>query len=164
MFLCVISCNGDSMKIKLFLFNLTLTLGAYGIIQILLPNMSSIYSHLFLPIFAPSYFFIPIIWMLLSILIGTAGYLLMIQPYLKRQHIIKVYLIQLCLLFLYPFIFFTLEAYLLAFLWSLSLWCITFYLLYELYEINEIASRLLIPYLLWLTFMCILTICIYYLN
>ena len=88
----------------------------------------------------------------------------MVSDHPNKSKAIKLYLVQLLVNFLWPFFFFTLHAYLFSFFWIILLWLLVFYLIFLFYDIDETASYLLVPYLLWITFASILNICIYYMN
>lgn len=152
------------MKIKLFLFNMALSLGGGALVSLFIPNSASTYANLNLPVFAPAGYIFPIVWSILYVLIGVSGYLIMVSDHPNKGKAIKLYLVQLFVNFLWPLFFFSLQAYLFSFFWIILLWLLVFYLIFNFYDIDETASYLLVPYLLWITFASILNICIYYMN
>ncbi|MFQ9923144.1 MAG: TspO/MBR family protein [Beduini sp.] len=152
------------MKIKLLIFNIALSLGGGALVSLLIPDTAATYAALNLPVFAPAGYIFPIVWTILYLLIGVSGYLIMVSDNPNKDKAIKLYFVQLLVNFLWPFFFFTLHVYLFSFFWIILLWLLVFYLIFITYDIDETASYLLVPYLLWITFASILNICIYYMN
>ncbi len=117
------------------------------------------------PLSPPGWLF-PIVWTILYSLMGIASYLVLTsgQPQSEIKLALTVYGIQLAVNFVWPLLFFNLEAYLVAFLWLVHLWLLIL-LTYCLFrQISPTAGRLLIPYLLWVTFAGYLNAAIYFLN
>lgn len=143
---------------------MALSLGGGALVSLFIPNSASTYANLNLPVFAPAGYIFPIVWSILYVLIGVSGYLIMVSDHPNKGKAIKLYLVQLFVNFLWPLFFFSLQAYLFSFFWIILLWLLVFYLIFNFYDIDETASYLLVPYLLWITFASILNICIYYMN
>ena len=89
---------------------------------------------------------------------GIASY----RIYLKnpKAEALKLYLIQLAVNFFWPVFFFNLGWQLFAAVWLLVLWYLVFVMIKEFARIDEGAARLMIPYLVWLTFAAYLNIVI----
>ena len=102
------------------------------------------------PLSPPGWLF-PIVWTILYTLMGIASYIIVIsdQP---KQDAIFVYGLQLFANFFWSILFFRMELYFLAFLWLILLWILIFKTMTEFGKISLTAKRLLIPYLLWVTF------------
>ena len=103
------------------------------------------------PPLSPPRWLFPIVWTILYTLMGIASYIIVIsdQP---KQDAIFVYGLQLFANFFWSILFFRMELYFLAFLWLILLWILIFKTMTEFGKISLIAKRLLIPYLLWVTF------------
>ena len=77
-----------------------------------------------------------------------------------KAEALKLYLIQLAVNFLWSIFFFNLGWQLFAAVWILLLWYLVFLLIKEFVRIDLGAAKLLIPYLIWLTFAAYLNIVI----
>ena len=91
-------------------------------------------------------FIFPVVWTILYILMGVSSYII----YKEQVKIPKVYIIQLLVNYLWIFIFFTLDNYLLAFIWIILLILLVIKMIKEFYQINKLSAYLQIPYLIWL--------------
>ena len=102
------------------------------------------------PLSPPGWLF-PIVWTILYTLMGIASYIIVVsdQP---NQEALFVYGLQLFANFFWSILFFRMELYFLAFLWLILLWILIFKTMTEFGKISLTAKRLLIPYLLWVTF------------
>ena len=102
------------------------------------------------PLSPPGWLF-PIVWTILYTLMGIASYFIVVsdQP---KQDALFVYGLQLFANFFWSILFFRMELYFLAFLWLILLWILIFKTMTEFGKISLTAKRLLIPYLLWVTF------------
>ena len=117
------------------------------------------------PLSPPGWLF-PVVWTILYILMGIASYLVLTTG--KSQESIRraliLYGIQLAFNFLWPIFFFSLSAYLFAFIWLVALWLLILVTTISFYRISDIAGYLMIPYLIWVTFAGYLNLGIYLLN
>lgn len=119
------------------------------------------------PIFNPPNWVFAPVWTLLFIMMGIAGGLVWDKLEQNRELVKKglfFFTVQLLLNAFWSFIFFGLKNILLASIEIILLLLI----IYETYvvfkKIDSMASRLFIPYLLWVSFATILTVTIYFLN
>ena len=116
------------------------------------------------PLSPPAWLF-PIAWSILYVLMGIASYLVSVSDKEARaKTALTVYGIQLFFNFFWSIIFFSFEAYLLAFIWLVLLWILIIVTAYLFYGINKTAGYLMIPYILWVTFAGYLNLAIYLLN
>ncbi len=95
----------------------------------------------------------PVVWSILYILMGIASYMVR-----NNKRLIKIYILNLVINYLWSFIFFTFNLRILGFFWILALILIVGVMIYEFYKENKVASYLLIPYMLWLIFASILNL------
>lgn len=117
------------------------------------------------PVFSPPDWFFPIAWTILYILMGISSYIISTtQTEEDKKTATLLYYIQLVFNFIWPFIFFSLEAYLIAFIWIIILWVLIIATTIEFYKIDKTAALLMIPYITWVTFAAILNFSIYLLN
>ena len=146
------------MKRKPLAVSLLISLGTGVIAGFLTFKSMEQYQEMYrLPSSPPGWVF-PIVWLILYTLMGIAAY----RIYMKnpKAESLKLYLIQLAVNFLWPIIFFNLGWQLFAAAWILLLWYLVFVLIKEFARIDRGAAKLLIPYLIWLTFAAYLNIVI----
>lgn len=75
-----------------------------------------------------------------------------------------LYAAQLAVNFVWPFIFFVAQQYLLAFICLVVLWLLVYKMILSFYKISRKAALIQVPYILWLTFAGYLNLGIYLLN
>ena len=146
------------MKQKSLLISLLISLGTGVIAGFLTFGSMAQYQEMYHPPLAPPGWVFPVVWLLLYTLMGIASY----RIYLKnpKAEALKLYLIQLAVNFFWPVFFFNLGWQLFAAVWLLVLWYLVFVMIKEFARIDEGAARLMIPYLVWLTFAAYLNIVI----
>ena len=146
------------MKRNLLLVSLLISLGTGVIAGFLTFGSMAQYQEMYHPPLAPPGWVFPVVWLLLYTLMGIASY----RIYLKnpKAEALKLYLIQLAVNFFWPVFFFNLGWQLFAAVWLLVLWYLVFVMIKEFARIDEGAARLMIPYLVWLTFAAYLNIVI----
>lgn len=128
-------------------------------------NVGGWYSTVRKPFFNPPNWVFAPVWCVLYVLMAISLYLVIVEPTsVKKGTSLVVFLIHLCLNFLWSIIFFYYHQIGLALIDLLLLLpCIA--LLIGLFKpINLIASRLLIPYILWVSFATVLNATIWWLN
>lgn len=146
------------MKRPPLLVSLLISLGTGVIAGFLTFGSMAQYQEMYHPPLAPPGWVFPVVWLLLYTLMGIASY----RIYLKnpKAEALKLYLIQLAVNFFWPVFFFNLGWQLFAAVWLLVLWYLVFVMIKEFARIDEGAARLMIPYLVWLTFAAYLNIMI----
>lgn len=146
------------MKRPPLLVSLLISLGTGVIAGFLTFGSMAQYQEMYHPLLAPPGWVFPVVWLLLYTLMGIASY----RIYLKnpKAEVLKLYLIQLAVNFFWPVFFFNLGWQLFAAVWLLVLWYLVFVMIKEFARIDEGAARLMIPYLVWLTFAAYLNIVI----
>ena len=118
------------------------------------------------PPLAPPAWAFPAAWTLLYILMGIASYLVCTAdaPSGKKRSALVVYAVSLVFNFLWSIIFFNLDNYLLAFIWLCALWLLIVIATVQFFGIRRTAGRLMLPYILWVSFAGYLNYGIYLLN
>lgn len=116
------------------------------------------------PPLAPPAWLFPIVWTVLYALMSIAAYLVFMSNDLDRGPSLRLYLLQVAVNALWPLLFFRLEWRLFAFFWLLLLILLVVLTMIGFRRINRTAFRLLIPYLLWITFAAYLNLGFYLLN
>lgn len=155
------------MKIqwKALVISLALSLGTGFLSSILTPGIRETYAQLYRPPLAPPGWVFPVVWTVLFILMGFAAYFVYTAESEQKDFTLKLYLIQLLFNLSWSVIFFRWGAYLVAFLWLVILWFMVFTLVKKFGEIDELSGKLMVPYLIWLTFAAYLnlSVALYYL-
>lgn len=121
-------------------------------------------ENLIKPVFAPPKILFPIVWTILYILMGYSSYLIYESNVYEKTSCLLLYSLNLLLNFMWPLIFFNLEARLFAFLFIILLDIVVVLMIYCFHGINKKAAYLNIPYLIWLIFATILNLSVYILN
>ena len=124
------------------------------------------YATLEKPFFNPPNWLFGPVWVLLYGMMGVSIYLIW-QQLAKNQNAGKAMLLFWIHLFFnatWSIIFFGMQNLSLAFLNIAIIWVFILVLIKQFYSINKIASYLLIPYLLWVTFASLLNYSIWQLN
>ncbi|MFP4403398.1 MAG: TspO/MBR family protein [Nanoarchaeota archaeon] len=124
------------------------------------------YETLNKPFFNPPGFIFGPVWIILYFLIGISLYSVWskkINTKTKKLAII-IFFIQLILNAMWSIIFFGLKSPFFAFIEIIFLWIFIFLTMFYFNKISKIATYLLIPYLLWVSFALILNFSIYLLN
>ena len=117
------------------------------------------------PLSPPGWLF-PVVWTILYALMGIASYLIYTSDAPKSDKVLALglYGFQLFFNFFWSIIFFNLEKYLFAFIWLIVLWMLIIMTTVVFRTISKPAARLMIPYILWVTFAGYLNLAIYLLN
>ena len=117
------------------------------------------------PLSPPAWLFPPV-WTVLYILMGLASALVWssgVSPS-RRDRALSCYGLSLVANFVWPLLFFALELYNVAFFWLLLLWALVAVCTLLFWYINKYAGKLMLPYLLWLTFAAYLNLGVWILN
>ena len=116
------------------------------------------------PLSPPSIVF-PIVWGILYALMGISAARIYMSPQSQaRSKGLNLYIIQLAVNFLWSIIFFNMQAFGFAFIWLLLLWALLLWMILMFRNVDSLAAKLQIPYLLWLTFAAYLNLGVWYLN
>lgn len=129
-------------------------------------NQSMVYQTINLPPYSPPAWLFGVVWPLLYVLMGIAASIVYTSPAPQeaKRNALFVYALQLLVNFSWSIVFFRLQNYggalvVLALLLFLVTLTIMFF-----YDIDKWASRLLIPYLIWLLFAYYLNAGVFVLN
>ena len=140
------------------------TLGAGGLIGFLTQQESSFYEGLVKPSFAPPGWLFPVAWSLLYAAMAAAMWFVLRSGDKDRFIQLGLYIAQLAVNLMWPYLFFIKHALGLAFFWLVLLFVLAAIMLQQFFRINRFAGWLLIPYQLWLTFAGALNFAIARLN
>ncbi len=159
--------RGDILKIewKKLLICIAIPLSVGGLSALFTAGNMDLYEEINQPPLAPPGWLFPVVWTILYILMGVALYLVVITRTREdKKTAIISFGVQLLFNFFWSIIFFNARAYLFAFVWLIFLWLAIIANIYFFYKINKNAGKLLIPYLVWVTFAGYLNLAIFLLN
>jgi translocator protein len=124
------------------------------------------YQHLNKPFFSPPNFVFAPVWTTLYALMGISIALVLGSKILKKDknYLVAIFSLQLVLNFLWSIIFFGMHQPLVAFIEIIFLWATILLLIIRFYKFSKIASYLLVPYLLWVSFASLLNLAVAILN
>ena len=160
----VMKINNIKVKWKQLIISIAISLGVGALSGYLTKDSMSMYQALVKPPLTPPGWVFPVVWTILYVLMGISAYLIYISDSKEKVQTLQIYAIQLMLNFIWSLAFFNMQAYLLAFVILLLLWISIFTMIKKFYEIDPIAGKLQVPYLLWVTFAGYLNLAIYFLN
>ena len=140
------------------------TLAAGAVTGFLTQRESSFYDGLTKPMFAPPSWLFPVAWTILYASMAVAMWFVLRAHGRDRFVLLGLYIAQLAVNLLWPYLFFVQKALGLAFFWLLLLWMLAAIMLYQFFRESRTAGWLLVPYQLWLTFAAILNFYLASLN
>ena len=150
---------------KKLLWCLAIPLGVGGVSALLTSGNMQLFEEINKPPLSPPGWLFPVVWTTLYIMMGVALYLVVMAKDTKSN--LPAYIsfgVQLFFNFFWSIIFFNAKAYLFAFIWLVLLWVAIVVNIYFFYKINKTAGKILIPYLIWVTFAAYLNFATWYLN
>lgn len=155
-----------TINLRKLLFYVLGTHAIGGLAGFITRNDTVIYKTLEKPAGAPPGIVFPIIWIILYTLMGISAYLVADSPGRTKMEsrALTVYGLQLFFNFAWSIIFFTLQLYLVAFIWLIILWVLIVVMIISFFSISKPAALLQMPYLLWVSYAGYLNIGIYLLN
>ncbi len=128
-------------------------------------SISTWYGFLNKPIFSPPNWIFGSVWTVLYVLMGVALYLALSgKGKGEREKAIRIFAIQLILNAAWSIIFFGMRNPALALEEIIALWIAIILTIKAFLKINKLAGKLLVPYLVWVSFAAILNLFIVLLN
>ena len=127
-------------------------------------DAASSYGELALPPLSPPAWVFPAVWTVLYIIMGIASLRIYNSADPDRTNALYLFYIQLAVNVIWPFIFFGLCQYLVAFLWIILLWLLVLDTTVTFGNIDRKAGYLLVPYILWISFAAYLNLAVFFLN
>lgn len=141
-----------NVKWKSLIVSLIISLGTGMAASALTAGSMGKYQELYKPPLSPPGWVFPVVWTVLYILMGIAAWLVYESGSPDTGQALKLYLLQLLVNAVWPVLFFRFHLYLLAFAWLLLLWYLVFTVTGKFWKIVPAAGKLMIPYLVWITF------------
>ena len=142
---------------------LLVTLGGGALVGLLTRDSMSVYSQIVTPSFAPPGWLFPVAWSLLYAAMSVSLWL-MLRTDEPTRGIRVLYALQLAVNLVWPFIFFTMQAFGLAFWWLILLLALVIWLMIRAFQVTPAAGWLLVPYAAWCTFAAVLNFAVARLN
>lgn len=129
-------------------------------------NIGSFYGSLTKPSLTPPNWVFPIVWTILFVLIGLAGYYVwnFYENSLYRKIFAALYAINGILVYLWPYIFFQKQLITTALYVIIGLIIVIELMIITAFNVNRKAAYILMPYLLWVLFAMYLNTSIIVLN
>ncbi|MEE0913781.1 MAG: TspO/MBR family protein [Ruminococcus sp.] len=152
------------LNLKHFVTSLAISLGTGILSGILTMGAMESFEKAVKPPLTPPSFLFPIVWFILFALMGISAYIVYESDSPYRKSALTIYIIQLAVNFIWPLLFFNMQAYLFSFIWILLLWVLIIIMIAQFYKVSKPAALLQIPYLLWVTFAAYLNFGVYLLN
>lgn len=141
-----------------------IALAVGGVSALVTMNAMKEYANLNKPLLSPPEILFPVVWTVLFILMGIASYRVFESDCKDKETGLIIYFVQLVVNFLWPILFFNLQAFFGAFLWLLSLWILIFVTIKQFFKCDKLSGYLLVPYILWVTFAGYLNFMVFLLN
>lgn len=150
---------------KKLLICIAIPLAVGGLSALFTAGNMKLFEEINKPPLSPPGWLFPVVWTILYVLMGIALYLVvMTKTRENKTPAIISFGVQLFFNFFWSIIFFNAQAYLFAFIWLILLWVAIVVNIYFFNKINSTSAKLLIPYLVWVTFAGYLNLGIYILN
>jgi len=130
------------------------------------PSIPAWYRDLTKPSFTPPNWLFSPVWITLFVLMGVSAFLVW-QKGWRHPHVqlaLIIFCLQLALNVLWSFLFFKLQQPMFAFIEILCLWLAILLSILSFLRVSKLASYLLFPYLLWVSFAAVLNFSIWRLN
>ena len=125
-------------------------------------TQSDTYKTIVKPFLSPPGALFPIAWSILYLAMGISFYIISKE---KFDHTVtKVFIAQLIVNYIWPFLFFKLNLYYLSAIWIVLLLYLVITMIDVFYQKQKIAGYIQIPYFLWLLFALYLNIGVALLN
>lgn len=155
-----------TIKWKPLLISLAIPLAVGGLAAYLTRDGMRVFASVNQPPLSPPAWLFPVVWTILYLMMGLACYLVATAPISqpRRERALTVYGLSLAANFLWPILFFTMEAWGAAFVCLVLLWVLVAATMLLFSCIDRRAGQLLIPYLVWLSFAAYLNLGVWLLN
>lgn len=152
------------VRVKPLAISLAVSLGVGGASAMLTRDAMKQFALLDQPPLSPPGWMFPVVWTVLFILMGVAAYLVWVGEDPGRRGALWLYGVQLAFNFLWTIIFFNTQRRGFALLWLLVLWGLILACILRFWRLSPTAGKLLVPYILWVSFAAYLNAGVWYLN
>jgi len=154
------------MRRKTLLGAVALPLLVGGLAAWLTRDSMSAFDQMNKPPLSPPGWLFPVVWTVLFLLMGVASWLVYRAnaDVVEKKQALRIYLLQLIVNFFWSILFFNFGLCMAAFVWLVLLWGLVLLTAVRFWRIAPTAGKLMIPYLLWVTFAGYLNLAICLLN
>lgn len=154
------------MRRKTLLGAVALPLLVGGLAAWLTRGSMSAFDQMNKPPLSPPGWLFPVVWTVLFLLMGVASWLVYRAnaDVVEKKQALRIYLLQLIVNFFWSILFFNFGLCMAAFVWLVLLWGLVLLTTVRFWRIAPTAGKLMIPYLLWVTFAGYLNLAICLLN
>lgn len=149
---------------KNLFFSLILCLGGGWLSGYITKEGMDWYHHLNHPYGTPPKFIFPIVWSILYILMAISLTIILTFPSKDKKKALFIFLFQLILNFIWSWLFFKMEAPLLALIDLIFLWIAIFFTIIIFKQYSRLSAYLLLPYFGWVTYAFYLNLFIWIRN
>ncbi len=166
---CIFEQKNFFMQKNLRIAAIVLTCLAVGYFSSLVTrdNIPTWYATLKKPFFNPPNWVFAPVWTILYIMMGIAAGRVWNKVDSDQQNVKKgmyFFIIQLALNALWSYLFFGMHNLFLSIIEIILLWLMIYETYSQFKKVDRLASKLLIPYLVWVSYASILTASVWYLN
>lgn len=136
------------------IISIAIPLAVGGISAWLTMDGMKIYGTMNKPPLSPPAWVFSVAWTILYIMMGLACYFVWVSEADSSLKVIAfvIYAVQLAMNFMWSIVFFNWNMYLVAFVWLMIMWCLVIYCAVKFFSLSKLATYLMIPYIVWLTF------------
>ena len=152
------------VKKKPLAVSLAVSLGVGGLSALLTKSSMAVYKTIRQPPLSPPGWVFPVVWTALFACMGVAAYRVWDRDTPNRDTALTLYGAQLIFNFLWTLIFFNGRKYGFALLWLVVLWALILATTVQVYRSDKTAGKLMVPYILWVTFAAYLNAGVWLLN
>jgi len=154
-------------KLRPYIVSVAIALGVGLLSALITKGDMAIYEEVVTPPLAPPALLFPIVWTVLYVLMGISAariYVKKSESPKEAKDALAVYAMSLIVNFTWSIIFFSLQAFLVAFVWLLLLLALIIATIVRYKPIDTLAAYLQIPYAVWVAFAGYLNLAIFILN
>lgn len=152
------------IKWKELIISVAISLGVGLLSSFFTRNSMDVFTNIQKPPLTPPAWLFPVVWTILYVLMGISAYIIYISDSKNRKEALKVYAAQLAVNFSWSIIFFNFRLYLVSFAVLVLLWWLIVMMIQKFSSISQLAGKLQLPYLVWVTFAGYLNLAIYLIN
>ena len=142
---------------------LLFTLGGGALVGFLTRDSMQIYDTIVQPPFAPPGWLFSVVWTILYAAMSVSLWL-MLRSGQHSGKTVALYIAQLLVNLIWPFLFFVRQAFGFAFWWLILLDVLVFWLMMRAFGISRLSGWLLAPYAAWVSFASVLCFAVARLN
>lgn len=155
-----------SLKLKNFLFSFLLPIAVGLVGSFAVRSGLDSFTAAQKPLLTPPPAVFAVVWTVLYLLMGAASYLISCADVRRsmRVNALRLFYIQLAVNLLWPIAFFGLGLWGTAAVVIVILWVLVLMTVLTFLKVDRLAGRLMIPYLVWISFAAYLNIGIAVLN